>query len=64
MDNKSIFVVTYRDSNYDEPVVTLFDNEDAANECYKHFKTIHAAAWLDTCQLYSKFTINKQEKGK
>ena len=59
MDYKSIFVVTYVDSNCDEPVVTVFDNEDSANKCYMYFKTIYSAVWLDKCPLYSKFTINK-----
>ena len=57
MDNKSIFVVTYKDNDCDEPVVTAFDNEEAANKCYEYFKTIHDAAWLDTCPLYSKCII-------
>lgn len=52
-----VWVVTYRD-RCEEPVVTLFDNEDAAKDCYKEFKKEHWGAWIDEAPVYSKFTVS------
>ena len=34
-EEEYIWVVTYYDFNT-EPIITVFDNEEAANICYKH----------------------------
>lgn len=51
-----VWVVTYRD-RCEEPVVTLFDNEDAAKDCYKEFKKEHWGAWIDEAPIYSNFSV-------
>lgn len=51
----SIWIVTYWDSD-SEPVVTAFNNEEAANKCYEYFKKEHYGCCLDECPVYSTFT--------
>lgn len=55
-----IYVVTYWDFTEDikeEPVVTVFDNEEAAKKCYEHFKKYYSACVLDETLLYSSFEV-------
>lgn len=52
---KSIWIVTYWDID-SEPVVTAFNNEEAANKCYKYFKQCHDGCCLDECSICSTFS--------
>ena len=52
----SVWIVTYWDKG-DEPVVTPFDNQEAATKCYEYFKTIHDGCCLDECTIFHKFNI-------
>ncbi len=49
-----IWIVTYWESDR-VPVVTAFNNEEAANKCYKYFKKEHYKCCLDECPVYSTF---------
>ena len=51
----NVWIVSYWDYFSKEPVVTVFDNEEAANKCYKYFKTGNELCWLDKCPIYSHF---------
>lgn len=54
--NCKIYVVTYWDD--DEPVVTLFDNREAANKCYQYLKNYHTGCCVDECEVYSLFSTS------
>ena len=56
-DSKKAWSVIYWDKG-EEPVVTLFDNEEAANNCYKYFKLHHDGCCIDECSIFSNFSIN------
>lgn len=51
-----VYCVTYWDDS-EEPVVTIFDNEEAANKCYDYFKMHHEGCCIDSCEIYSSFSI-------
>lgn len=47
-----VYVVTYQDGT-DEPVITVFNNEENAEKCYGLFSTQHDKAWIDRAPIYS-----------
>ena len=49
-----VYVVTYQDVAK-EPVITVFNNEEAANKCYMAFVLEHDNAWIDSAPIYSRF---------
>ena len=52
---KVVFVVTeyYQDiKKLEEPVVTVFDNEDGANEYYNYLKDKGSLCCIDKCSVY------------
>ena len=49
-----VYVVTYWD-NGEEPVLTAFNNEDVAGDCFKYFRKQHDGCCFDTLPIYSKF---------
>lgn len=48
------WVVTYYDIGSD-PIVTCFDNEDAAMKCYEHFLGKHDRVDIDKCMIFKNF---------
>ena len=53
-ERKSVYVVTYWDDG-EEPVVTVFDNADAATRCMDSFSESHDGCCLDECEVYMEF---------
>lgn len=51
-----IYVVTYLDDG--EPVVTLFDNQEAANKCYQYLKNYYTVCCVDECEVCSSFVVS------
>lgn len=51
-----IWSVIYWDDG-EEPVVSLFNNEESANQCYKYFKTCHKGCCIDECDVFSEFFV-------
>lgn len=49
-----IYIVTYWDKD-EEPVVSPFNNKDAAYKCYNYFKEIHDGCCIDKCNVFSSF---------
>lgn len=58
---ESIWVVTYWEFGT-EPVVTAFNNEEAAIKCYDYFKKCYDECRLDECPIYSIFSEKGKEK--
>ena len=64
--NKEAWSVIYWDEG-EEPIISLFDNEEAARKCYEYFKTNHDGCCIDKCNIFSDFltgsrcTIKKSE---
>ena len=56
--NKHIWVVTYWDSETD-PVVTVFDNKEAAQACCDYFSKWYSCC-MDECAIYSNFTQSQE----
>jgi len=56
MQSNTVWIVTYWD-NGDEPVVSPFNNEDAARKCYEYFKTCHDGCCIDKCDIFSNFSL-------
>lgn len=60
MENtEKVWVVSYYNEG-EAPVVTVFDNEDAAVKCYNAFLTFgkHKKVDCDECSVYKTFTVN------
>ncbi len=56
-----VWVVTYWDGNFgEEPVVTVFDNPEAAKLCFETFSNRHFGCCMDECNLYYAF-VDKEE---
>ena len=49
-----VYVVTYVDDN-EEPVITIFDNEENARLCFNHFEQIHQKVYIDHAPIYNVF---------
>ena len=60
--NKCIWIVTYWNSEI-EPVVTAFDNKEAAQTCCDYFSKEYSCC-LDECNVYSSFTYKIDESEK
>lgn len=59
-DINDVYVVTrYEDDMYSkEPIVTVFDNEEAARKCFEYFKKLDTKiVCLDKCPIYKTFTV-------
>lgn len=54
-----VYIVTYYDKGETEPVVTAFNNLDAAEQCYKTFKDSHDIASIDRAPVYTSFTVKE-----
>lgn len=52
-----IWIISYYDVG-DDPVVTPFDNKDAATKCYEHFIGEHDRVNIDECEVYSSFIVS------
>lgn len=52
-----IYIVTYFDKSEREPVVTAFDNRDAAERCYEAFKDKHDIVSIDRAPVYKSFEV-------
>ena len=50
----SVFIVTYQDGT-EYPVITVFNNEEAAEKCLAYFGKIHDWAWIDKAPVYNDF---------
>ena len=53
-----LWIVTYWDGTQ-EPTVTAFDNEEAAQRCYETFKLLHEGICLDQVPVYHDFKVQK-----
>lgn len=64
MDRLHIWVVTYWESFLtgptDEPVVSVFDNEEAAQKCYKYFKQQYSGCCIDKAPIYHEFFLPEE----
>lgn len=47
-----VYVVTYVTDN-EEPVITVFDNEENARLCFNHFEQVHKKVYMDHAPVYS-----------
>ena len=56
MNMEHVWVVTYWDFDT-ESVVTVFNNEVVAINCYNYFEKFHNVCCLDKCPIYSTFKI-------
>lgn len=55
-----VWVVTYWSNNTEEePIVTVFDNDDAAQNCYKYFNRKEEHCCIDECPVYKEILISK-----
>lgn len=52
-----VYIVTYYDKGVREPVVTAFDNKDAAELCYETFCKEHDIISLDRAPVYKSFEV-------
>ena len=52
------WIVTFWDGTQ-EPTVTAFDNEEAAQRCYETFKLLHEGICLDQVPVYHDFKVQK-----
>lgn len=52
-----VWVVTYQDFDNLGPVITVFNNEVVANDCYDYFKKCHNACGIYKCPIYSIFKV-------
>ena len=53
----SMWVVTYCDDG--DPVVTCFNNYEAAQKCFEYYRDRHEFCCLDECDLYSSFNVTE-----
>lgn len=53
-----IYIVTYYDKDAREPVVTAFDNRDAAERCYEAFKVNYDVVSIDRAPVYKSFEVS------
>jgi hypothetical protein len=51
-----IYIVTYWD-NGQEPIITVFNDKEAADNCYDYFKDKHDHICIDKSQVYSTFKV-------
>ena len=54
-----VYIVTYYDKSYTEPVVLAFSNLDAAERCYRTFKDSHDVASIGRVPVYKSFTVKE-----
>lgn len=54
--NRSVWAVTYYDDG-EEPVVTVFDNKEAAMACYSCFIGEHDVVNVDEAPVCHSFTV-------
>lgn len=59
---EKVWVVSYYDKG-SSPVVTVFDNERAADQCFHYFTDHgdHAKIDIDECPVFQSFTVNGKE---
>ena len=58
-----MYIVSYFDKEVDEPVVTAFNNRDAAEACYETFKQEHDITAIDHVKVYKEFKILDNDEG-
>lgn len=51
---KKIWVVAYWNKN-EEPILTAFDNKEAAYKCYNYFKKYYDGCCIDTLSIFHFF---------
>lgn len=67
MFSNDVWVVSYYDPTWAEPIVTVYDNEEAALAHYnylkikQYYKKIDYAIAIDKCPIYRTFKIVKKE---
>lgn len=59
----TVYVVTYWDYDFEEPVVTAFNNKVAAESFREYAKEKYNGACLDTVPVYSNFSQGMQSVG-
>ena len=68
MLNNDVWVVSYCKRNWAEPIVTVYDNEEAARVHYNYLKSnlknkrFEFAIAIDKCPIYRTFEIVKENK--
>ena len=63
---KKVWVVTYLENEGEEPIVTVFDNEEAATKFFKHIRYKHLLSkhvtYIDHAPVYHDFSIIGEEE--
>lgn len=54
---KTIWSVSWCNKKEEEPTITLFDNEEAALNCFDYFRKNFKYIWIDGLPLYKHFII-------
>lgn len=58
---KDVYVVSYLADGDIEPIITVFDNKEAAQKMHNHLKDQGVShVWLDHCSLYHKYSVFKE----
>lgn len=58
--NQIVYTVTqYFPNTNEEPIVTVFDNEDNAKSCFECYKGLGRIVCMDKCGVYKTFKILK-----
>ena len=61
MENKTVFVITVSNPERDRYTPLVFDNEEAANQCWSFLKDdCGVDAILDWCEVISGFEVEKK----
>lgn len=58
---RAVFVVAYMDYSWEEAILTVFDNEDAALKMYEYHRGKHDRLWIDRCRVFKQFIIKSNE---
>lgn len=58
---KTVWIVTYIENEGEEPIVTAFDNEEAAKKCFDHFRSKYVT-YIDCAPVYHNFLIIGEEE--
>lgn len=53
-----VYVVSYLENGNIEPIISVFDNEDAAKGFYDYMKSEETShVWIDRCPLFQHFKV-------
>lgn len=59
---KIVYVVTAWNKNGYEPIVSVFDNENAAEACQNHMRTKYDDAVIDKTPIFKTFISTNRKK--